>query len=117
LVAALASSIDWRNPKDLIALFSDEDFKNRAKQPIADIHDLSSYQGFLYSNWAQLSVIHDFEKRLPGMVVVDKSSFPLWVDKYRMTRLLAEDELLSTIKPRWGVIIKRPTLKNLPQRL
>jgi hypothetical protein len=111
LVAALASSSDWRNPKDLIALFSDEDFKNRAKQPAADIYDLSSYQGFLYSNWAQLSVIHDFEKRLPGMVVVDKSSFPLWVDKYRMTRLFAEDELLSTIKPRWGNYKKTYTKK------
>ena len=102
LASALAHSVDWRDRKDLIALFSDEDFKSRAKQPAKDIYDLSSYQGFLYINWSQLSVIHDFEQRLPGMVVVDKSSFPLWIDKYRMTRLFAEDELLSTIKPKWG---------------
>ncbi|HSX06800.1 MAG TPA: hypothetical protein VLG92_03705 [Candidatus Saccharimonadia bacterium] len=101
LVSELAGA-KWRNPKDLIALFSDEDFKRRSKLPPKDRYDLASYQGFLYASWSQFSVIYDFEQRLPGMVMVDKSSFPFWIDKYRMTRLFAEDEQLAAIKPRWG---------------
>lgn len=102
MVATLASAPGWKNPKDLIELFSDQDFAQQSKQPADDPHDLSSYQGFLYMSWSQLSVIYDFETRLPGMVVVDKSSFPFWIDKYRMTRLFAEDSTLSKFKPKWG---------------
>lgn len=102
VVSTLTDSPFWHSPEDLIALFSDHHFLNQAKQPVIDIHDLSSYQGFLYINWAQLSAIDDFEKRFPGMIVMDKSSFPFWIDKYQMTRLFREDELLATFKPKWG---------------
>lgn len=102
LVATLADSPSWQNPKDMIALFSDQNFKQQAKQPPADIHDLSSYSGLLYISWSQLSAIYDFETRLPGIVVLDKSSFPFWIDKNRMTQLFARDELLSQFKPKWG---------------
>jgi hypothetical protein len=102
LVAALGATPTWRNRKDLMALFSDKDFITKSKIPPKDIHDLSSYQGLLYTSWAQLSVIYDFEDRLPGVVAIDKSSFAVWIDKYRMSRLFAEDAELATIKPRWG---------------
>jgi hypothetical protein len=102
LVSTLARSSFWRSPKDIIDLLSDPNFMNQAKQPVSDMYDLSSYQGFLYINWSQLYAISDFEKRFPGMIVIDKSSFPFWIDKYQMTRLFAEDKLLSTFKPKWG---------------
>lgn len=102
LVSALAGSEAWENPKDLIGLFSDPAFLSQSKQPVADTHDMSAYQGFLYTSWSQLAVITDFETRIPGMVIVDKSSFPFWVDKYLMTDLFANDDKLSGLKPRWG---------------
>jgi hypothetical protein len=102
VISALTASSFWQSPKDLIALFSDPNFMNRAKQPVENLYDLSSYQGFLYVNWTQLSVIDDFEKRFPGMIVVDKSSFPFWIDKYQMTQLFAQNELLTRLKPKWG---------------
>ncbi len=102
LVAALSSSPGWREPKDLIALFSDQDFREKAKIPAKSIYDTATYQGLLYVNWSQLSAIYDFEDRLPGMVVIDRSSFPFWTDKYRMTRLFENDELLTSLKPKWG---------------
>ncbi len=102
LVSALASSPLWQTPKDMIALLSDSSFTYRAKQPVKEINDLSSYQGFLYQSWSYLSAIFDFEDRFSGMVVVDKSSFPFWGDKYKMTQLFADDEVLSTFKPKWG---------------
>jgi hypothetical protein len=102
LVASLAGSSHWRNPKDLMALFSDKEFRDAAKQPPSDVHDLSAYKGFLYINWTKLSVIHDFDTRLAGVVPIDKSSFPFWIDKYRMTQLFADDEILSGFKPKWG---------------
>lgn len=102
MVSALADSPSWRKPKDLIALFSDPDFMNRAKQPPKDIYDLSSYQGFLYVNWSHLHAIPDFQKRLPGMIVMDQSSFSLWIDKYQMSQLFAEDKSLSQFKPKWN---------------
>ena len=75
---------------------------DQAKQPVENTHDCSSYQGFLYINWSQLYAIYDFEKRFPGMIVLDKSSFPFWIDKYKMTQLFAQDEVLSAFKPKWG---------------
>ena len=102
LVATLANSSSWSNPKDLISLFSDQQFKTLSAQVPEDIQDIASYPGMLYISWSLLSVIYDFEERLPGMVIVDKSSFPFWVDKYRMTQLFAEDETLSSFKPKWG---------------
>lgn len=102
LVAALGESPPWRNRTNLIALFSDKDFLARSKTPPKDIHDLSTYQGLLYISWAQLSAIYDFEDRLPGVVAIDRSSFAVWIDKYRMSRLFAEDAELATIKPKWG---------------
>jgi hypothetical protein len=102
LVATLTEAPGWRDPKDMIALFSDQQFKDAAKQPPTHPHDLSTYKGFLYISWSQLSAIYDFETRLPGMAVVDKSSFPLWIDKDRMTSLFAEDERLAALKPKWG---------------
>ncbi len=116
LVVALATVPTWHTPKDIIALFSDPDFKQRAKQHPTDIHDLATYQGFLYFSWSQLQVIYDFEKRLPGMVVIDKSSFPFWIDKYRMTRLFKDDAVLAALKPKWGNYKKRYT-KNLATKI
>lgn len=102
VISTLVDSASWHSSRDLIALLSDPNFLNQAKQPVSDIYDLSSYQGFLYINWSHLCAIYDFEKRFPGMIVLDKSSFPLWIDKYLMTQLFAEDELLATFKPKWG---------------
>ncbi len=102
LISALTSSSFWHHCQDLVALFSNSQFKQQAKQPVTDIYDCSSYQGFLYCNWSQLCAIYDFEERFPGMIVMDKSSFPFWIDKYKMTQLFAQDELLAACKPRWG---------------
>ncbi len=102
IVSVLTQSSSWKNSSDLIALVSDPYFRNQAQQSVVDKYDLSSYQGFLYSNGSQICVIDDFETRFPGMIVIDKSSFPFWIDKFRMTQLFAEDELLSTFKPKWG---------------
>ena len=102
VVSTLTHSSLWQSYPDLITLFSDAQFMHQAKQPVADIYDLASYRGFLYVNWSQLCAIYDFEKRFPAMLVMDKSSFPLWIDKYQMTKLFAQDELLSTFKPKWG---------------
>ncbi|HSW91363.1 MAG TPA: hypothetical protein VLG09_01820 [Candidatus Saccharimonadales bacterium] len=102
LIANLANSSHWQNPKDLMALFADKGFRDTAKLPPSDIYDLSTYKGFLYINWSKLSVIYDFDTRLAGVAPIDKSSFPLWIDKYRMTRLFAEDAILAKVKPKWG---------------
>jgi hypothetical protein len=102
LVSTLAGSSFWRSSKDIGTLLADSHFMNQAKQSVEDVYDLSSYQGFLYSNWSQLSAISDFEKKFSGMIIIDKASFPFWVDKYKMSQLFAEDELLSTFKPKWG---------------
>jgi len=112
LVATLAGSKTWHNPSDLIALFSDPQFKERSKRQPSDIHDIASYAGILYTSWSQLSAIYDFEDRLPGMAIMDKSSFPLWIDKQRMTQLFQQDARLSTFKPKWGSYKKRYS-KNL----
>jgi hypothetical protein len=61
--------------------------------------------------WAKLSVIYDFNTRLAGMVPIDKSSFPLWIDKYRITQLFAEDKVLAELKPKWGNYKKMYTKK------
>jgi len=116
LVSTLTASPFWRSPKDIVALFSDQNFMKQAREPVEDIYDLLSYQGFLYINWSQLYVISDFEKRFPGMIVMDKSSFPFWIDKYRMTQLFAEDKLLSTFKPRWGNY-KKIYIKDLAAKI
>ena len=60
VVSTLASSSFWHSSKDIIALLSDPDFMHQAKQPVIDIYDLSSYQGFLYINWSHLCVIVRF---------------------------------------------------------
>ena len=116
VVSALASSSLWHSPHDMIALCSDVNFMNLAKQPVTDIYDLSSYQGFLYSKGSDLCVIDDFATRFPGMVVIDKSSFPFWIDKYQMTQLFAQDELLSPFKPKWGNY-KKIYSKNLASQI
>ena len=102
VVSSLARSSFWKKSSDLIDLVSDPCFRYQSQQEVADGYDLSSYSGFLYTNGAHLCVIDDFETRFSSMVVIDRSSFPFWVDKYRMTQLFAEDELLSTFKPKWG---------------
>lgn len=116
MFGALTSSGNWTGVKDLIELFSDGQFRMRSKLPPRDIHDIASYPGILYVSWSQLSVIYDFEERLPGMIVVDKSSFPFWIDKQRMTKLFSGDKVLATFKPRWGSYQKKYT-KKLAQKI
>lgn len=107
LVSSLASL--WHSPKDIMELVSNPNFMYEAKLLAADMYDMASYQGFLYINWFQLSAIHDFDTRFPGMIVLDKSSFPFWVDKYLMTKLFSEDPLLARYKPKWGNYKKKYT--------
>lgn len=109
LINTLASSPLWQKCPDILALFSNPLFLHQAQQLPSSTYDCWSYQGFLYINWSQLCAIPDFEKRFPGMIIVDKSSFPFWIDKYSMTQLFAADELLSPLKPRWGLYKKRYT--------
>lgn len=99
---ALAESSLWRKQTDLLALFSNHDFMGKARLSAGDLYDVSSYQGFLYVNRSHLYVLQDYERRLPGIIVIDKSSFPFWIDKYAMTNLFTQDEVLSTFKPKWG---------------
>lgn len=115
IVSALTSSPFWCSVSGLMGLFRNPIFMSQAKRPVNDIYDLSTYQGFLYISWTRLNIITDYEKRFPGMIVIDKSSFPFWIDKYLMTKLFAEDELLSTFKPKWGNYKKEYTKELAPQ--
>ena len=115
LVSTLAQSCLWHSTKDIIELLRTPDFMKQAKQLPQDAYDCSSYQGMLYINWSQLYPIYDYEKRFPGMIVMDKSSFPFWIDKYKMTQLFAEDTLLATFKPKWGNY-KKSTPPSWPHR-
>lgn len=106
VVTTLANSSSWWVKSDIMSLVSDQNFMHQAQKEASDPYNLASYQGFLYINWTNLSAIYDFEKRFPGMIVIDKSSFPFWIDKYEMTKIFAQDETLATFKPRWGIYKK-----------
>lgn len=116
LVSTLTESSFWQGRADITSVLSDPHFLSQARKSPKDIDDLSSYQGFLYANKSGLRTIADFEKKFPGVVIIDKSSFPFWVDKYKMTQLFAEDELLATFKPKWGCYEKNYT-KELASKI
>ena len=98
----LGSADGWHIKRDIIDLLLDRNFMQCAKTPVSNIHDLAAYQGFLYINDGQLCAIYDFATRFPGIIVLDKASFPFWIDKYLMTQLFAQDPVLAGIKPKWG---------------
>ncbi len=100
LISTLEES--WHSAKDLLTLYSDPNFLEHAKKAADDKYDLSTYQGFLYVNWSHLCAISDFEERYPGMVILDKSAFCLWNDKYLMSELFNADTALKKLKPKWG---------------
>ena len=58
--------------------------------------------------------------KISGIVVIDKGSFPFWIDKYKMSQLFAQDEQLSLLSNLSGAIQKsvfrRPCWQNC-QRL
>ncbi|MBS0635635.1 MAG: hypothetical protein JSR37_09250 [Verrucomicrobia bacterium] len=100
LRSTLAES--WHSSKDLVELFSTPEFLMEKNLSAADPYDISTYRGFLYVNWSHLCVVSDFEQHYPGMVVLDRSSFPFWTDKYLMSQLFTEDCVLKKFKPKWG---------------
>jgi len=109
---ALAVSAGWQSYKKIDDLLLDGKFESTANQPVENEYDIGSYQGFLYANGGEICKIADYAKRFPAMVVIDKSSFPFWIDKFKMTQLFEDDAVLSSFKPRWASYKKvyRPDL-------
>lgn len=102
LVSAFTHSHLWKSSPNITSLILNHHFTQQVNKPAPDIYDLSSYQGLLYIKWPQLRTMYDFEKKFPGIVIVDRSSFPFWADKYKMTQLFEQDEILAALKPKWG---------------
>jgi hypothetical protein len=116
VVSALHKGTGWRKESNFEQLFSDEDFLLNAGKTVYDVTDISFYHGFLFATSPELINYKNFEAQYPGVVVIDKSSFPFWIDKFKIAELFAQNELLSTFKPKWG-LYKQKYSKNLANQI
>ena len=112
----LSTAYNWRVKNSLQEIFQDHEFLAHAKQPVHDKSDLSAYHGFLFASASLLKKDEELEERCPGIIVIDKSSFPFWVDKYKMTVLFDRDPILSAMKPKWG-LYKKEYSKDLASKI
>ena len=110
ILSVLNQAPGWRTRDHLDEMLTDPDFLANARNVPNDPHDISSYSGFLYSCWSPLLSQETFEAKYPGVVVIDKSSFPFWIDKYKMTTLFLANERLASSKPKWGNYPKKYSL-------
>ncbi len=106
----------WRKKNSLEEIFYDPEFFAESKKTVADKEDLSAYHGFLFVNATLLKADEELAERCPGVVVVDRGTFPFWVDKYKMTALFGRNPALSKYKPKWGLYKKEYT-KNLAAQI
>lgn len=112
----LKQAPEWTRKGSLNEIKKDPDFLHRASLPIYDPYNIHNYHGFLYTKLGQIGDYKAFHKKYPGIIVLDQSTFPFWVDKYKMTALFSKNETLSQYKPRWNLYPKKYS-KNLANQI
>ncbi|MBS0615749.1 MAG: hypothetical protein JSR58_04270 [Verrucomicrobia bacterium] len=100
----------------VLEIFSDPTFWAFAQLPAQDPSDFFSYQGFLFASPYLLKQDEELPKKCPGILIIDRASFPYLTDKYKMTELLAKDPLLASLKPKWK-LYKKEYSKNLAAQI
>ncbi len=90
-------------------LTQDDRFLQTALTPPVDPANLLDYHCVVITSPKILSSVEEFKRMYPGALVLDRSSYPYWKDKFTMSQLFRGDEILETIKPEWGLYPKKYT--------
>ena len=99
----------WSTQYSNGSLFNDPELLYLGRKPVFDPSDISNYHGLLYISPQLVHSYKALDQALPGLLVIDRASFPCWVDKYKMTRLFSLNPVLANFKPKWGLYGKKYT--------
>jgi hypothetical protein len=121
---ALLQSGQWRGFKSLRDIYSDPSFILNSQYYPDDPHNIFDYHGVL---WARPSLLGDLTKLSesnPGIIVMDRATYPYWIDKFAMSALFDLDPELQRFKPRWAAFPKiysknlaSEIIKSIPSEL
>ena len=107
--ALLSSAPEWHTFSHLKHISKDPLFSKQASLPVFDPYNIHSYHGCLFVRPSDFKNVDAFLEKHPGIIVMDRATFPYWVDKYKMTELFAKNETLASFKPKWGLYSKQYT--------
>jgi len=102
---------DWKQAKNLKKLEKDHRFLVTMSQPVYDPSSIYDYQGILYTRADKVKHLKTFQKKFPGVLIVDSATRKYGKDKYTMNKLLTNDEHLSKLKPKWNLYPKKDSKK------
>lgn len=110
----LESVPEWHTFSHLKQLKKNSYFIKQSTLPVYDPHNIHSYHGCLYVRPTDFKDLDVFLEKHPGMIVMDRATFPYWVDKYKMSKLFTQNETLASFKPKWNLYSKQytPALAN-----
>ncbi len=100
------ANTEAHNFSTIRSLIENDDFLNGALIAPNDPENLFDYHTLVISSPKIIPSVSDFKERFPGVLVLDQSSYPYWIDKYKMSELFKGDPILETIKPAWGLYPK-----------
>ncbi|NGX42716.1 MAG: hypothetical protein K940chlam7_01002 [Chlamydiae bacterium] len=97
----------WIPAAGMMTLSKDSFFQECSSMSVYDPSSIYDYHGVLYAKPGTLESIEKFRNNNPGILLIDRVTFPYWIDKYKMSILFTQDQRLARYKPRWGLYAKK----------
>jgi hypothetical protein len=101
----------WILKRNLFEITSDLIFNKCAAQPVKDFSRISDYHGFIYLRISSKSDRKRLIQKYPGIILIDRVTYPFWGDKHRMSLLFKKEPFLTEVKPRWNLYHKKYNMK------
>jgi hypothetical protein len=111
----LSENVHWQKVNKFGDFDNNKEFLIKAALPVYDQTDLSAYHGFVFMSPLVKVNRSNFQKKYPGVVLVDNAFYGYATNKYRMTELLMGHPLTEQHKPKWGLYQKND--KDLADRI
>jgi hypothetical protein len=102
-----SSMKNWINIRDLKHLKKNDLFLLNAALPVKDPTDLDSYHGFVIIDPKNSDDRESFQKKYPGVLLIDNSTYKYRRNKFKWTELLMGHPLTEQHKPKWGLYSKK----------
>ena len=111
----LKDDAHWSKVSSFKELEQTQEFLNYAVRPVKDPSDLSQYHGFVFMSPNTAIDREIFQKKYPGVVLIDNAFYNYADNKFKMTDLLMGHPLTEQHKPKWGLYQKND--ENLADKI
>lgn len=107
-IGSALKKMDWRPLSNSQAIYEDPAFLSLQPLPVFDPESIADYHAFYYGKKLSAADREKLEQTCPGVIIIDRASYPFWKDKHTVNALFYDDPRLLPYRPVSKLYSKEP---------